>query len=769
MLYRVWSKVLAFAVVCSLPLSVFAHHAEYEGERPKVALVLAGGGAKGAAHVGVLKALEEMQIPVDIITGTSMGAYFGGLYATGMSADEVESFIYSVDWKKGYEDRVERSQRRVRDKEIEERYQIKTDLGLNKRGVEGSTGVVQGQNMLAILRETTGNLGYFSSFDDLAIRYRSVATDILKLEPVVIENGYLVDAMMASMSVPGALPPYELYGQMLVDGGVTNNMPVELARELGADVIIAVDISTNYKTREDFKGIFVVVDQLSNYMVRRSTSDQASKLTDDDFYMRPNVGEMETTEFGKMPEAYQEGYKLAISYSDELDHLKLHGADYQRYIDGKQEARSKLRYGDLQIIDSFRIINNTHYHYDVLAETLALESGRKYTTQELEDKVSSLYALDRFEKVTYEYQDSYLADKTVVEFEVDEKRWGPNYADFRFFLEDDFTTESQYSLGATLNFSGLSEYGAELRTNLELGTDKLIEAVWYAPSRGNRKVFYEAKVLYSNEKRLFPIEGIESSGLDTLNSSAPMTYRKTEGEISAGYQNTLWQEFKIGARYIDGKNELGYHNAFDPFNYQRVAGFARYRVDSLDSYSLPTKGNYIHIEYQVSHDTNDHVPDVILDEEIPADTSYEFAARGMKALTFDERHTVVGNIDFSFFDSKNATFPVDPQTLGGFLNLSGIPRNSLIGGNKFFSSFIYRYRWFDNDFGLFSSPFYVGGSIEYGGVWTDPDLNASDIPMYGAGSVFAGVDSPIGPIILSYGRTEQSFESFYLIIGTTFD
>ncbi len=174
-----------------------------------------------------------MHIPVDIMTGTSMGAYVGGLYATGMSADEIESFIYSVDWNSGYRDRVDRSQRRVRDKEYEDRYQITTDLGLRFGEVRSPTGVVQGQNMLRILRETTGNLGRFDSFDDLAIPYRSVATDIVELEEVVLDNGYLVDAMMASMSVPGALPPYELNGHMLVDGGVVNNMPVDVARAMG--------------------------------------------------------------------------------------------------------------------------------------------------------------------------------------------------------------------------------------------------------------------------------------------------------------------------------------------------------------------------------------------------------------------------------------------------------------------------------------------------------------------------------------------------------
>ncbi len=257
-----------FALWVSLFLIATPSVAQIKNEdtptRPRVAVVLAGGGAKGAAHIGVLKALEEMHIPVDIITGTSMGAYVGGLYATGMSADEIESFIYSVDWNSGYRDRVDRSQRRVRDKEYEDRYQITTDLGLRFGEVRAPTGVVQGQNMLRVLRETTGNLGRFDSFDELAIPYRSVATDILELDEVVIGNGYLVDAMMASMSVPGALPPYKLNGHMLVDGGVVNNMPVDVARAMGADVVIAVDISTDYKTEDDFTGLFTVADQLSN-------------------------------------------------------------------------------------------------------------------------------------------------------------------------------------------------------------------------------------------------------------------------------------------------------------------------------------------------------------------------------------------------------------------------------------------------------------------------------------------------------------------------
>ncbi|WP_133150092.1 patatin-like phospholipase family protein, partial [Vibrio splendidus] len=373
-------------------------------KRPTVAVVLAGGGAKGAAHIGVLKALEEMQIPVDYITGTSMGSYVGGLYATGMSADEIESFIYTVDWNRGYRDRVNRSDRRVRDKEYEDRYQLNTDLGLGWGEIKARKGVVQGQNMLRILRETTGNLSPFDSFDHLAIPYRSVATDIIKLEEVVIDHGHLVDAMMASMSVPGALPPYEVDGRMLVDGGVTNNMPVDVARAMGADIVIAVDISSNYKDKEDFTTFLSAADQLSNYLVRRSTQEQAETLTDDDVFLRPDVGQMDTTEFDKMPGAYQAGYDAAREYSSELSKLSLSNADYQKYIEHKQQARKQLKHGDQTVVDKVVINNNSHYSDKLIENRLRLDSGKILKTSEIESQVKDLYALDRFELITYEFE-----------------------------------------------------------------------------------------------------------------------------------------------------------------------------------------------------------------------------------------------------------------------------------------------------------------------------------------------------------------------------
>ncbi|WP_394152970.1 patatin-like phospholipase family protein [Vibrio maritimus] len=737
-------------------------------DRPKIGVVLAGGGAKGAAHIGVLKALEEMQIPVDILTGTSMGAYVGGLYATGMSAEEIESFIYTVDWNNGYRDRVSRSQRRVRDKEAEDRYQIRTDLGLHFGSIEAPKGVVQGQNMLRILRKTTGNLPAFESFDELAIPYRSVATDILKLEPVVLGDGYLVDAMMASMSVPGALPPYELGDYLLVDGGVTNNMPVELAKEMGADIIIAVDISSDYKTREDFSSFFTVGEQLSNYLVRRSTEEQMQALEEGDIYLHPTVGQIATTDFSSMPDAYELGYQAAYQNEQQLRALSVNGANYQRYIDDKQAARRELVYGDENVVDKIVINNQSHYSDELITTRLGLAAGEQLETDEIEQRIEELYALDRFELITYQYKE--VEGETNLIVNVKEKSWGPNYMDFRFYLEEDFNANSFYSIGVSTNFTDLNDRGAELRVNADFGTDKRVEAELYSPFMLNQDFFWLAGVKYHSDKRsvLCQLDELEEDcvtpALEGNADFIPVTYREWQGEVAAGYQPTLWQEFKVGARFTKGESFVSPLPSAGKFDFDRRGLFVNYRLDTLDDFSLPTKGWYVDLEYLHSRDSGEQNINAGISEF--SDHAQEISIQTKYAHTTG-RNTFVGSFDAGMIDTENDSLPVSPRELGGFLNMSGIPRNSLIGQNKVFGSVVYRYRWFDNDFGMFQSPVYLGASAEYGGVW-DGDRNLSNAPLYLAGSLFAGIDSPVGPIMLSYGQVETGLRSFYLIIGAAY-
>lgn len=739
--------------------------------RPTIAVVLAGGGAKGAAHIGVLKALEEMFIPVDIVTGTSMGAYVGGLYATGMSADEIEAIIYSTDWNNGYRDRVSRSERRVQEKAYEDHFQLTTDLGLGWGEIRSPKGVVQGQGMMRILRETSGNLPVFNSFDELPLRYRAVATDIVELEEVVLDKGLLTDAMMASMSVPGALPPYEIDGHMLVDGGVTNNMPVDLAKAMGADIVIAVDISTEYFDKDEVVDFVTVGGQLSNYLVRRTTDEQARLLSEKDTLLSPAVGNMETTEFAKMPQAYMWGYEEAYKQKDKLARYTVSASQYQAYLDKKQDARRTLKHGDELVIDHIVLNNHSHYKSSLVLDRLGLDTGKAISTEELEKSVRSLYAIDRFETVFYHFEQK--EDETLLVVDVKEKEWGPNYMNFRFFLEEDFSYESQYALGVSTNFTGLNSVGAELKVNLELGTDRKAELIWSSPSFLSRYLLSTAKISYSKDKKHTPLEGFDAnSPLDMVNNSLSTTYTDWTGEFALGYQPQLWQEMHFGLRYVDGEANLTTVPEFGNASYTRKGGFVRYQLDTLDDYSLPTSGFLLDLEYFVSNDSvngesfsSEEVGDV---GSYNNDTVHELSTKFRGAYSMD-MHTLVFNAEYGVVEDKSSDNPpIQPKELGGFLRLSGISRDSLVGENLLFSSLVYRYKWFENDFGLFTAPVYVGASVEYGGVWSDTELSLADAPLYVAGSLFAGVASPIGPIAFAFGATEDDHYSYYLIIGQTF-
>lgn len=765
---RCWQLGIIGTMICMFPWFSLAQEVvdqkdELSDSRPVIALVLAGGGAKGAAHIGVLRALEEMHVPVDIVLGTSMGAYVAGLYATGMSADEIEEVIYSVNWNSGYRDRVSRSQRRVRDKEYEDRYQLTTELGIRWDGVRVPRGVVQGQAMLRILRETSGNLLPFASFDDLVLPYRAVATDIIAMQQVVLDKGYLVDAMMASMSVPGALPPYELDGRWLVDGGVTNNMPVDIARQMGADIVIAVDISSDYKQQETFKSFLSAANQLSNYLVRSTTERQAETLTERDILLHPQVGEMETTEFAKMPEAFVEGFQVAIENKERFKKLAVTPEQYQRYLCRKAERRNHLPYTESLVVDNVHILNHSHYTDRLLQNRLNLTAGNPLSTAEIEAQVQDLYALDRFKLVRYQYEQQ--ENETNLVIDVHEKPWGPNYLNFRFFLEDDFDTDSQYSIGASLNFTDINAHGAELSLNMDIGTDKKLEAELYSPFLSSQKTFTTLAVRYTDDNRNVPYSGFDDTSLAASRNYLPTSYRTFTTEVALGHQQALWREFRVGGRYTDGTAGYATLPDYADVKFKRKGIFFNYRLDSLDNFSLPRQGIYLNLEYAISHDSIDSVVNGLAEDS--SDTVSEISARLTAAHSLG-RHTLVANLDYGEVKSKNSITPIDPKTIGGFLNLSGIPRNSLMGENKAYTSLIYRYRWFENDFGLFTAPVYLGGSLEYGGIWSDPKLDLGSAPMYTAGSIFAGVDSPIGPVMFGYGRTEQNFDSLYLIVGTTF-
>lgn len=300
------NKYLIKCLFCLLFLLGWNCHGSYAQERRKVGLVLGGGGAKGAAEIGVLKVLEEAEIPIDYIAGTSIGAIVGGLYAIGYDAATLDSLYRNQDWMFLIKDQVKRESEAFLSKEEKEKYLLHIPLSKEKKVAFTSGGYVAGQNILNLFSKLT--VGYHSvdHFSDLPIPFRCVAVDIVEGKEVVLDSGSLPLAMRASMSIPGVFSPVEWNGMLLVDGGALNNLPVDVVKEMGADVVICIDLSTGWHSKEELKSASTVLDQLVGIMGQpkyRSNKEQA------DLYINPAL----------------KGYNAASFQSEAIDTMLLRG------------------------------------------------------------------------------------------------------------------------------------------------------------------------------------------------------------------------------------------------------------------------------------------------------------------------------------------------------------------------------------------------------------------------------------------------------------
>ena len=322
-------------------------------ERPKVGLVLSGGGAKGAAHVGVIRVLEEMGVPIDLVVGTSMGAIVGGLYASGLSGKELEQAIQEIDWEDIFDDDPPRAERSLRRKRDDADFLVRYRLGLKDGELQLPRGVILGQKLMLALRKLSAN-GARSDFDDLTRPFRAVATDLESGEPVVLKSGSLALAMRASMSVPGVFPPVDYDGRLLIDGGVANNLPIDVAREMGADIVIAVNVQTDPSPREKLDSVINIVDQTINLLVLRETRRQLETLNEHDLLIQPAMGDIGLGDFLRAEEAIQLGESAAWSAQARLQQLAKLGVAKLQFA-AEQETGTKSV--DTAVISSILIDN----------------------------------------------------------------------------------------------------------------------------------------------------------------------------------------------------------------------------------------------------------------------------------------------------------------------------------------------------------------------------------------------------------------------------
>ncbi|MGL4250232.1 MAG: patatin-like phospholipase family protein [Aeromonas sp.] len=746
---RVWTRLL-LVVLMACPMLAMAA----EGDRPKIAVVLSGGGAKGSAHIGILKVLEQKRIPVDIIVGTSMGSYVAGMYAMGLSAEEVERATLAIDWNKGYQDKVGRNELSLRKKQQNEQYQLRTDIGVNGNTTQLPDGFFQGQSMASLLRGATSNLPVQQSFDDLPIPYRAMATDMETVTPFVLDHGSLAKAMQASMSIPGALKPVEWEGHILADGGSVNNMPVDVAKSMGADVVIAVDIGAKLRTRQSLKSGLAMLDQLTTYMTQVGTDKQKALMGPEDILLIPELGDMGIADFARMPEGIKMGEVTADKASRQLDKLALSKERYKEYRDRKLSRRAERSGQPAYFIDKVEIINKSRLSDETMRATLKVRPDKVQTNESLEAGIRRLYALESFDRITYEVEER--DGENVLVVDASEKNWGPGYLNFQFGFTDDFESSSNYNVGMSYTLTNVNDWGAEWLTEGSLGTAKHIKTNFYSPLEPSQTFYGEASLAYDKvQRRLFfpDPQQITLSYLDT-------EYAFFSSELAVGWNLEPWSRLSVGVGAQTG--------TLDFLNFKGLGAdatawgpYARFEHDTLDSLYFPYEGMKWELKLGHSH--------ITFDESGGSKNSSEgwnYHLSMIKPWSWD-RHSLNLILEGGGSGSEE-TVPLYIQDLGGLFRLSGFQRYQLSGRYSLLGGLRYIYRVADNDFGAFKMPLYLGGSIEQGGVWNKGSEIGFD-SSYTAGSIYIGVESFLGPIFLGYGMAEQGNDVLYLQLGTTFE
>lgn len=737
MRFQLSAITISFALIFGISAELFAQQAVTQ-TRPKIGLVLSGGGAKGASHVGVIKVLEELGVPIDYIAGTSMGAIVGGLYASGMTANELEAAIRSIDWIDIFNDKPLREDRDFRRKLDDEGFLVRYKLGFKDGQIQFPLSAIDGAKLHLVLRRLAKRAVGIENFDRLPIPFRAVAADIQNGNPVVLGGGDLVSAMRASMAVSGIFPPVEIDGRLLVDGGLANNVPMDVARQMGADILIVVGFPEQLKQRKDLNSGVSIVLQSIDLLIAQNSRLQLKSLRSGDVYIEPILGDIGAGSFERAGDAIPIGDKAARAVATRLLPLT-------RKRDGSRiaAARPEAPQSDAIKVNFIRINNKSRLSDEIIRSRLRVKPGDELDFDQIERDIANIYGLDYFESV--EYQIVVEGEKTGIEVTAKERTQGLDSIRLGLNLESDFEGDNAFNLSVRYQKEGINELGGELILQAIAGEKLGVLLGFLQPLDPATRYFVSPSFEYL------------ARDVTTFANGSPEAEFRVKTAIFnmiAARQLGNWGAISVGVEKGWGNSdvEVGTPAQRDD-NFDIGAYFTRFNYDTFDNLNFPNRGTKSLIEFKRST------------RLLGADDSFN-AVRGTAATAYTwNSSTVLGSVSTGI--TFDGTAPIQSLfTLGGIFNLSGFQADELSGQDFALSRLVY-YRNIGARPGSFGVPVYLGGSLEAGNVWQDrSDMKLSDLIL--AGSLFLGLDTPLGPLYLAYGRAEGGNDSAYLFLGQTF-
>lgn len=713
-----------------------------EGQRPRVALVLSGGGARGTAHVGVIRALEDLRIPVDLIIGTSMGSIVGGMYAAGYTADEIEEEFRLADWRTIFTDNPPRPELWFRRRQDDRIFQVDLELGWADGAPKLPPGFIIGTNTEAFLEGLFLDVATVRDFDRLPIPFRCVATDTADGSAVALAGGHLPTAIRASMSLPGIYAPVVIDGRILIDGGVVDNLPIRLAQDLGADIVIAVDIAGKPAAPDSAPSAIAVFGQMVSLLMQTNRQASLAALRDQDILVVPDVTGVGLMDFATAGPAVAAGESATLIHRDRLGVLSTDVATYAAWRAGIRAARDPTR-----VVRAVTVQGRTGLSEAVLRRHITLARGRTLSTADLLGTRRRLAGLGIFEHIDIDVVavGGSEADVTIAPVE---KSWGPHYFRFGVGVASDLQGNGEFDVGIQHTWTPINRQGGEWRNEVQVGTRGRMFSEFYQPFDSGLRWFVAPAVEYRYD--VLPI---------LLNGEpfADFVFDAFGGRLDLGRNLGYVGEVRVGYGRTHG-------NATP-----RIAppGFPRDRieidehdltatlvVDTLDNVRFPRTGYVGDLEFKASREDLSRGEDER--HRLSGGASIPLTAGALTILPSLEGGSVL----------KGVTSIGGAFDLGGFRRLSGYSPGEIAGDQMALGVLQVHVKLGERTTRFGIAP-YVGATFEAGNVWARrSDIDLGDLRYSGA--AFLGADTFVGQAYLGFGMAERGKTAIYIYIGPIF-
>ncbi|WP_295454058.1 patatin-like phospholipase family protein [uncultured Thiodictyon sp.] len=736
---------------------------------PRIGLVLSGGGARGAAHVGVLKVLEELRIPISVVVGTSMGALVGGAFASGVSPAQMEQHLSSADWNHLFVDDPPRADWPIRRKEQDQQPAFDFSIGVNankrhlpKHTVTGQApqkpagtflsdliqlpqGALAGQKVELFFSDLVNNAQGVRRFDDLSIPFRAVATDLENGDMKVFDSGALPEVMRASMSVPGVFAPVEIDNRLYVDGGLVRNLPIDVARRLGVDLVIAVNLGSPHLPRRQLNSVVGVIGQMVRlFTVQNVTRSLKTLRPGRDILISPDLGDIGAGDFARATDAIRIGVAAGRAAATRLRHLSLSPEDWAAW-----RTSHRLPAPDSAPITEVTVAGLNRVNPAIFKALIEHQQGRPLAPAQLDADISAIYGQGDFANINYHLdrqpgrpgEVSGNANRLIVNAR--EKPWGPGYLTFGAGIMTDFEGYTAVGLHGTYRRAWVNSLGAEWYTTAQLGNTADLYSEFYQPLGVAGRTF------------IVPSLGITSTPLSVFAGNSRIArYDVTRSTLALDWGMKLFgpnAQLRLGLALSTVITRKDTGTPVLPEATRNESGLrGRFVYDTLDNAMFSRHGNRLVFDSWAPQ------------RAMGANQTFNRVSGSWTAAVSRGANTLSTQVMGGAAIGNPMPY-YDQFALGGFLQLSGYPIEQFRANRFAFGSLVYA-RKIASLTPPLGRGIYLGGSLEVGTLehtdagWTRPGTR------FGS-SLFLGADTWLGPAFLALGIAGDGSTTTYIMVG----